>query len=284
MAGQVVRVGFIGLGDIGLPMAKRVVAHGYEVTVCGHVRREPIEEMKKLGAKEGKTAKQVAKASDVTITMVRDDIDTREVVLGPEGVLKGAQAGSGLIMMSTLSPAFCREVAEACKVKNVEVLDAPVTGTRMRASTGELGIMVGGDKRVLQKYRSLLETMGKIIHCGDLGMGQIVKLVNNMALCTNTLMTAEAVSWGIRNGADEEILIELMKMGTGNSWAVENWEFVKSMWTDPPPITYLLGAKDLSYALKIAHEIGHPCPFTELACELLKGPPPKIPERSKKIE
>jgi len=274
------RVGFIGLGDIGLPMAKRVVTHGYEVTVCGHVRREPIEEMKRLGAKEVKTPKEVAAASDVTITMVRDDNDTREVILGPGGVLEGAKEGSGIIMTSTLSPAFCRKVAEAVKAKNIAVLDSPVTGTRMRAETGELGLMVGGDRELMERYRPILETMGKIIYCGELGMGETVKLANNMALMINVVAAYEAISWGIRNGADEQLLVELMKMGTGNSWAVQNWEFVKSINVDPPPVTFYLGAKDLDYALKIGHEIRQPCPLAALCEERYVEGVLKLPEKS----
>ena len=274
------KVGFIGLGDIGLPMAKRVVTSGFETAVCGHVRREPVEEMKGLGAKEVKTPKEVAEASDVVITMVRDDNDTAQVVLGSDGVLQGSRPGSGVILMSTLSPAFCRRVGEAARAKGVNVLDAPVVGARIRAATGELGISVGGDKNVLEKYRPVLETMGKITYCGDLGMGQIVKLVNNMAVACNSWALAEAIAWGIKNGADEELLVEHLKIGSGNSWSVQNWEYTKSMFTDPPPITYHLGAKDLTYALHIGLEIGQPCPLVGLTCELYKGPPPKIPQTS----
>lgn len=260
------RIGFIGLGEMGLPMAKRVVSHDYEVAVCGHVRREPVEEMKSLGAKEVKTAREVAQASDVTITMLRDEVSTGELILGAEGVMEGAKEGSGIIMMSTLSPAFCRKVAEAGKAKSIGVLDAPVTGTSMRAETGELGIMVGGDEALMEKYRPLLETMGKIIYCGDVGVGEVVKLANNMALMINLQGALEAISWGIRNGADEKLLVELMKMGTGGSWVVQNWGFVRSMNVDPPPASFYLLAKDLDCALRIGHEIGQPCPLAAL-CE-----------------
>jgi len=284
VAQEVRRVGFIGLGDIGLPMAKRVAVGGYEVTVCGHVRREPVEEMKKLGAKEVKTPKEVAQASNVTIIMLRDDVDTGEVVLGSGGVLEGAKEGTGIILMNTLSPAFCRRVGEAAKAKNVDVLDAPVVGARMRAATGELGISVGGKKDVVEKYRPVLETMGKIVHCGDLGMGEIVKLVNNMAGAINSLAAAEAISWGIRNGASEELLVKFVKIGSGNSWVIENWDYVKSNWTDPPTALYYLGAKDLSYALEIGRELRQPCPLAGLTCELHKGPPPKIPKGPEKTD
>ena len=260
------KVGFIGLGEVGLPMAKRVITHGYKVTVCGHVRREPVQEMKRLGANEVNTPKEVAQESDVTITMLRDDGETEDVVLGVGGIMKGVRKGCGIILMSTLSPALCRRIAAAARTKGVNVIDAPVTGTRMRAATGELGIMVGGDKRIMEKHRPLLETMGKTIYCGELGMGEIVKLASNMALIINIQGAYEAISWAIRNGADEGVLVELMRTGTANSWVVQNWEWVKSMNVEPPPLTFYLGSKDLGYALRIAREIGQPCPLAAL-CE-----------------
>lgn len=260
------RVGFIGLGDIGLPMAKRVITHGYEVSVCAHIRREPVDEMRKLGAREVRTARSIAQDSDVIITMLRNDVDTAELILGSGCVLEGTKAGSAIIMMTTLSPAFCRKVADVAGRRDVGILDAPVTGTRLRAITGELSITVGGDQKLLERCRPILETMGKIIYCGGPGMGQVVKLVNNMALMINLQGAYEAISWGIMNGADEKLLVDLMKMGTANSWVLQNWEFFKSMNVAPPPVTFYLGAKDLEYALRIAHEMKQSCPLAEL-CE-----------------
>ena len=272
------KVGFIGLGDIGLPMAKRLVTHGFQTTICGHVRRAPVEEMKSLGANEVKTPREVAEASDVTVIMVQDDKQAEEVILGPDGLLGGAKEGDGILLMSTLSPAFCRKVAEAAKAKKVDVLDAPVVGARMGAKAGTLGISVGGDRDVLEKYRTVLETMGKITHCGDLGMGQIVKLANNMAATINGLAAYEAIAWGMRNGASEELLVNHMKSGSANSFVMQNWEWLKSFMTDPPQPTFYVGAKDLSYALQIAHEIGQPCPLAALACGLSIAGPPKLPK------
>jgi 3-hydroxyisobutyrate dehydrogenase-like beta-hydroxyacid dehydrogenase len=270
------KVGFIGLGDIGLPMAKRIVTGGFETTVCGHVRRAPVEEMKGLGAKEVSTPQEVASASDVTIIMVQNDKQAQDVILGPNGLLEGARDGFAILLMGTFSPAFCRQMAEAGKQKNVVVLDAPVVGARMGAEAGTLGISVGGDKAALEKFRPVLERMGKITYCGDLGMGQIVKLVNNMAAIINASVAYEAVAWGIRNGASEEMLVEHMKNGSGSSFVVQNWQWLKSMMADPPPPTFFVGAKDLSYALAIAHEVGQSCPIAALVCELLKKGPPKL--------
>jgi 2-hydroxy-3-oxopropionate reductase len=273
---MVKKVGFIGLGDIGLPMAKRVAGGGYEVTVCGHVRRAPIEEMKSVGAKEVANPKEVAQASEVTIIMVQNDKQAEEVIFGHNGLLEGAKEGDGILLTGTFAPAFCKKVAEAGKAKKVDVLDAPVVGARMGAEKGTLGISVGGDKDVLEKYRAVLETMGRITYCGDIGMGQVVKLANNICACVNAFVLAEALNWGIRNGATEEMLIEHIKIGSGNSFSAQNWQWLKSMWTDPPPPTYYVGAKDLGHVLDIGVDLRQPTPLTALCCELCKGPPPKI--------
>jgi len=271
--------GFIGLGDIGLPMAKRVLTCGFEVTVCGHRRREPVEIMKSLGANEVKTPKEVAELSEATIVMLADDNVTSEVVLGYNGIMDGIKDGAGVMLMGTLSPDICRKIEDVARAKNVDVLDAPVTGASIRAETGELGIMVGGDKEVVEKYRTVLELMGKIIFCGALGSGQIMKLANNMVLQINIHAAFEAISWGLKNGADEDLLVELMKMGTASSWVVQNWEFVKSMNTDPPSSHHWLGAKDLDYALRIGHELKQPCPLTAFVRERATAGGLKLPER-----
>jgi 3-hydroxyisobutyrate dehydrogenase len=275
MVAKVKKAGFLGLGDIGLPMAKRVVTHGFDTTVCGHVRRQPIEEMKSLGAKEVRTSKEVAQASDVTIIMVQNDKQAEEVIFGPTGLLEGTKEGDGILLMGTFSPAFCKRVGEAAGKRRVDVLDAPVVGARMGAEAGTLGISVGGNKEALEKFRPVLETMGRITYCGALGMGQIVKLVNNMCAIINSWVAAEAIAWGMKNGASEEMLVEHIKIGSGNSFSVQNWQWLKSMWTDPPPPTYHVGSKDLSYALAIGHELGQSSPIAALVCELAKKGPPK---------
>jgi 3-hydroxyisobutyrate dehydrogenase-like beta-hydroxyacid dehydrogenase len=274
---MVKKVGFIGLGDIGLPMAKRVASHGYEVTVCGHVRREPIEEMKKVGAREVNSPKEVASASDVTITMVRDVPQSQEVILGPNGVMEGSRKGSGIIIMSTLPPQFCQEVAQAGKRKGVDVLDAPVSGTRLRAADGTLTLMVGGEVEVIEKYRPVLETMGKIVHCGGVGTGEIAKLANNMALLNNIVGLVEALEWGTKCGATEEQLIEIMKTSTGDSVAVRgHFTFKENFRKYKPhilpgevPSLFTLAVKDLEIALRIADEMELSIPLTALTHHLI---------------
>lgn len=275
---DVSRVGFLGFGDIGLPMARRVIGRGYQMTICGHVRRAPIEEMKSLGAIEVQTPREVAERSDVTITMVLTEAQTREVIAGPEGLLQGAAAGTGIIMMSTLSPDFCRQMEREAAKKGVAVMDAPVAGGRVGAEAGKLGISVGGPKDALERHRALLETMGSIFYCGGVGTGEVVKLANNMVAFTNILVAHEAISWGIKNGADEDMLVKLMRIGSAGSWMLQNWEGVRKSWEDPNSPAFQIAVKDLSIALRIGEEVKHSCPFAALACEFWKAGAPRMPE------
>jgi 3-hydroxyisobutyrate dehydrogenase-like beta-hydroxyacid dehydrogenase len=275
------RVGFVGLGAVALAMAKRIVSGGFETTVCADSRRQPVEEMIKLGAQEVKSPKEVAEASDAMIVMVPDDEEAREVIYGSTGLLQGVKRGHGILLMGTFSPAFCRQVGEAARNHRVDVLDAPVMGTRMRAKAGTLDISVGGDKDALEKYRHILERLGQITYCGALGMGQVVKLVNNIAANLNARVAYEAIAWGMRNGASEDNLVNHMKMGPANSFIVQNWELVKKLHKDRPQTIWVAGSRDLSQALAIAHELRQPCPLTAVGYELNNIGPPRLPNKAK---
>ncbi len=275
------KAGFIGMGDIGLPMAKKVVEK-YPTTILGHRRREPVEEMKKLGATEVKTAREVGEASDAVVLMVQNDNQAEEVIYGENGLLEGMKSGSGILLMGTFRPRFCQRVYEDGKARGVDVIDAPVVGGRMGAEKGTLGISVGGDEEAVEKYRRILEVMGKITYCGPIGTGQIFKLANNMCAVVNPRMAYEAVAWGMRCGAREEDLVKYMASGSGSSYILQNWDWMNSIVSmDPPPPTYYVGAKDLHYALEIALEMLQPCPITALVKELQVSGPPKLPGTGK---
>jgi len=281
MSKEIKKAGFIGMGDIGLPMAKNVVTKGFPTTICGHRRRQPIEEMVALGAVEVSTPREVMQASDGTIIVVRTDQQVEDVVFGPNGLMEGIKEGDGILLMGTYRPALCQRIAREARAKGADVFDAPVVGARMGAAAGTLGISAGGDKENLERFRALLETMGKITYCGDVGMGQIVKLANNMAAIIQGLVAYEAIGWGIACGASEEMLVEHLRNGSGSSFAIQNWEWLKSFMTDPPSTTYYIGAKDLGHALEVAHEIGQPCPISGLVRELHIMRVPRLPEGPK---
>ncbi|MBI2867814.1 MAG: NAD(P)-dependent oxidoreductase [Chloroflexi bacterium] len=267
------KVGFIGLGSMGKPMAKRLVAAGFPLTVCGHTRREPVEEMKMLGAKEVKTPKEVAQASEVIITMVRDDAQTEKVIRGEAGVMDGIKSGSAIIIMSTVSATLCQQIAGEASTKGVAVLDSPVSGGTPAAEAGTLTFMVGGSEGVLSDCRPVLEAMGKnIFHLGDLGMGQAAKLANNTIALANVFVATEGLSLGTRAGIKQERLLELIRVSTGNSWVIQHWELIASLKKAHRPGGSLdMMYKDIALALDLAKELHVDLPLAALTMQLNVG-------------
>lgn len=212
------RVGFIGLGAMGLPMAKRVVGAGHDTFTTFHVRRAPADDLAGLGARVLATAADVARAADVVITILPADRELKETVFGEQGVLQGLSRGKVLIDMTTATSLSMQEVAQAVAGAGAEVLDAPVSGGTPAAAQGTLTIMVGGDAALLERCRPLLETMGRqIVHVGPVGQGKVVKMVNQMMAAAHLLMIGEAFALGVRCGADPKTLYEVIKTSSGYS-------------------------------------------------------------------
>ncbi|HEX77100.1 MAG TPA: NAD(P)-dependent oxidoreductase [Dehalococcoidia bacterium] len=266
------KVGFIGLGNMGKPMAKRLLSHGFEVTSCAHVRREAIEELKRLGLVELASPQEVAHASDVTITMVRDTHESEVVILGERGVLHGMGEGSTLIMMSTIYPDFCQRVAQLAAARGVQVLDSPVSGGPMGVERGTLALMVGGDEGVIEGCRPILEAMGRIFHCGGVGMGMVTKLANNAVLFVTAAILSEAIVLARAYGMAEERLLDIFKNASANSWAVQNWEFMKWVRDSYIPgdlgTTMGLAMKDLRTCLDVANRKEIRMPLTAVVSHL----------------
>lgn len=212
------RVGFIGLGAMGLPMAKRVVGAGHETFITFHHRREPADELAALGAKVLGSAAEVARSADVVITILPADKELKETVFGERGLLQGFSRGRVLIDMTTATALSMKEVEQAVVAAGGEVLDAPVSGGTPAAAQGTLTIMVGGEGRLLERCRPLLEAMGKqIVHVGAVGQGKVVKMVNQMMAAAHVLMIGEAFALGMRCGADPGTLYEVIKTSSGYS-------------------------------------------------------------------
>jgi 3-hydroxyisobutyrate dehydrogenase-like beta-hydroxyacid dehydrogenase len=212
------KIGFIGLGAMGLPMAKRIVGAGHQTFTTLHRRREPVDELVAAGAKTLKSVAEVAEAADVIITILPADKELREVVLGDEGVVQGLSSGKVLIDMTSATALTMQEVQRAVTGAGGEVLDAPVSGGTPAAAQGTLTIMVGGEAWLLERYRPLLETMGKtIVHVGAVGQGKVVKMVNQMMAAAHLVMIGEAFALGIRCGADPSTLFDVIKTSSGYS-------------------------------------------------------------------
>lgn len=211
-------VGFIGLGAMGLPMAKRVLSAGHTIYTTFHRRREPAEELRAMGASILATSAEVAKAADVVITILPADAELREVVCGADGILGGMTSGKVLIEMTSGTAMAMQEIAAAIEGKGASVLDAPVSGGTPAAEQGTLTVMVGGDEALLERFRPLLQAMGtRILHVGKVGQGKIVKIVNQMMAAVHLLTIGEAFALGIKNGADPDVLYEVIKSSSGYS-------------------------------------------------------------------
>ena len=266
---QALRVGFVGLGTMGTPMARCILKKGFPLTVYD-ARAAAAAELVREGAAAVGSAREVAAAADITITMVTDSPHVQAAVLGPGGVLEGLGANATLIEMSTIDPAVTREVGAAVRAKGARMIDAPVGRSSAAAATGDLIIMVGGDEETIDYCRPVLETMGSVIHhCGPLGAGITTKVVNNLLSSSILLSVAEAMVLGVKAGLDPAKMVEVMS-GTGaGCWQLENTFKNKVLKRDfAPGFKVDLAHKDLGLALSLARENGVPLLLGGLAREL----------------
>ena len=196
------RIGFIGLGIMGRPMAGHLVDAGYAVTVWNRTRSK-MQALVERGAAAGESPKDVAARSDLTITMVADTPDALDVILGTEGVIHGARRGSVVVDMSTISPVATREIARQLGERGVEMLDAPVSGGERGAIDAALSIMAGGKPEVFERVLPVFQKMGKqIVHLGGSGAGQVTKACNQLVLSLTLLGVAEALTLAQKAGVD----------------------------------------------------------------------------------
>jgi len=219
------RVGFVGTGIMGAPMARNALKAGFPVTVTNRTlaRAEPLA---KDGATVVKTPREVAERSDIVVTMVPNTPHVEAAVFGPDGVAAGARDGLLLIDMSTISPTATRDVAERA-AKNTppfHTLDAPVSGGEIGAIEARLSIMIGGDAEDVKRATPLFEALGKtIVHIGDHGAGQACKLANQIAVAINNLGVSEALVFAASQGIDLEKTRQVIAGGAGSSWAMINY-------------------------------------------------------------
>ncbi len=263
------KVGFIGLGIMGKPMARNLMEAGYELTV--HNRSpEKAEELGEAGATVAASPREAAENSDVVITMLPDSPQVREVVAGEDGVLEGIGEGSLLIDMSTISPVVTEELAEAVKQKGASMLDAPVSGGDVGAIEGTLSIMVGGDEEDFERARPLFEAMGKTVtHVGPTGAGQVVKAANQIVVALTIEAVSEALVLGSKGGVAPEKILEVLSGGlAGNKvMEVKREKFLTHKFD--PGFRSELHHKDLGIALAAGREYGVVLPVTALVDQML---------------
>ena len=215
------KVGFVGLGIMGRPQALNLRKAGYELAVWAR-RRQSMQPLLDAGAVGCASPKEAAAISDVTFVMVADTPDVEQVILGLDGIIEGAKPGSVVVDMSTISPVVTREIAEKLAGKNIEMLDAPVSGGDIGAINGTLSIMVGGKPGVFARVKPLFECMGKnIVHIGANGAGQVAKACNQIIAAVTLEAVAEALTLARRNGADPARVREAMLGGFAWSKVLE---------------------------------------------------------------
>jgi 3-hydroxyisobutyrate dehydrogenase len=266
---NMLRVGFIGLGAMGLPMARNILRAGFPLTVWAR-RPEATDLIRQDGAAGADSPAALAKESDIVILMVTNSPDVEGLVAGPEGILQTPHEGLVIVDMSTISPSVSRDMATRCGEQGVFFLDAPVSGGTQGAQAGTLSIMVGGDSSAFDRARPVLDAMGaKIFHVGPSGAGEVIKLANNILVGSIAAATAEALVLGVKAGADLEVMAEVIGVSTGASWQLSN-QFPLRAFTggfQPGFMTNLL-AKDLDLALELAAEQRTPLLMTAIARQL----------------
>ena len=265
------KIGFIGLGIMGEPMALNLLKAEYSLTVYNRTAHR-MEKLVHAGAAGALSPQEVAAQSEVIITMVTDSSDVEEVILGQNGVLYGLHPGSVVIDMSTISPAVTRHLAEEIGKKGSEMLDAPVSGGDVGAIAGTLAIMVGGKKEAFQHCLPVLQAMGKsVTHVGGHGMGQTVKLCNQILVSVTNLAVCEAVEFARKAGVDPLVMIEAVKEGAAGSWQLANLGPKMVADNFAPGFMINLQQKDLRLSLEAAHAMQLPLPALALVNQLFAG-------------
>ena len=258
------KVGFIGLGGIGKPMAINVAKAGFELTVHD-LRDQPLEELRQHGARVAASAREVATASDIVLASLPSNDASKDVALGPDGVLAGAKAGDIYIELSTISPEVVHVIAAQAAEKEITVLDAPVSGSVAQRREGTLSVMVGGDAAALNRAMPVLQAFGeKVFHVGESGAGATVKLVNNLLAGIGMVATMEALVLGVKAGLSVEVLQDVISASSGGSPMFRSMvERITTQSPEPPTgQTADMGlhtiAKDMKLAVELAQQVAAP--------------------------
>ena len=246
--------GFIGIGQMGRRMSKRILEAGYSLTVCD-LNKEAASPLLEMGARWADTPAEVAASCRVVISSLPAPQDVEGVVYGEKGLKAGWKEGDIYIDMSTNSPSVIRKIAREAGSMGVAVLDAPVSGGTKAAETGNLVIMVGGDRSSLERVRAVLETMGqKVVLVGDAGCGNIAKLVNNLIALTCNSITAESFVLGVKAGIDPKTLWDIITESTGNNWCLQQYFDSVFKGNFEPGFKVSLAYKDIGLALELGKE------------------------------
>lgn len=264
-------IGFIGCGNMGKGMVKNLLKAGNKVKVFD-VNEEAAKALAADGAVPTKSVKECAQGAEVVMLSLPSPEAVEKSITGPEGVLEVLQPGSYIIDLSTIDPDTTKRIHSIAAAKGIRTLDAPVSGGPHGAASASLSVMVGGDKEDFEAVRDILSVIGdpkKIVYCGPIGSGQVVKLCNNTAAAIQTIALAETLLMGVKAGVDLKVLVESFKASSANCYTLED-RFPKTVFRDnyePPVFALYLMHKDVSLYMATAMSLKVPSPIAALANE-----------------
>ncbi|MDK2823596.1 MAG: 2-hydroxymethylglutarate dehydrogenase [Clostridia bacterium] len=264
------KLGFIGLGNMGGPMAANLLKAGYDVTVYD-VNEKSVENLTKQGAKAAFNPKGVAEGVDVILLSLPNPAIVTQVVTGINGVLEGIKKGSVILDLSTVTPNTIIKLVPQVEAKGAKILDAPVSGGVPGAIAGKLTIMVGGDQETFEKCQPILEAIGKnIYYLGEVGSGLTVKLINQFLFAANLAALVEAFSLAAKVGIDAEKMVEILLKSSGSSYALNTRHEKIANNNFEPGFQIELMLKDLSLVSAMAHENDIPLQIGDSAAQLYR--------------
>ncbi|BCD84129.1 NAD-dependent L-serine dehydrogenase [Pseudomonas solani] len=271
------KIAFIGLGNMGLPMARNLLKAGHELKVFDLVQ-SAVDELVAEGAKAANDAHDAVSGVEIVVSMLPASRHVEGLYLGDDGLLAFIRAGTLVLECSTIAPDSARKVHAQAKALGIDLLDAPVSGGTAGAAGGTLTFMVGGDGNTLEKARPVLAAMGKnIFHAGPEGAGQVAKVCNNQVLAVQMIATAEAMALGVANGLDPSALAEIMRQSSGGNWVLERYNPWPGVMAAAPASNGYQGgfmaelmAKDLGLAQEAAQLTQNSTPMGALALQLYK--------------
>ena len=265
------RIGFIGLGVMGRRIAANIIKSGYNLKVFDLVE-EAVEELKDLGADAASSPADTAAGSDIIFTSLPNEDIVKKVITGQDGVLKGASQGAIIVDLSSITPGVIKAIGRDAAEKRIFVLDAPVSGGAVGAEKGTLTVMIGGDVKVVEKARPVINTFSKkVYHLGELGAGDTAKLVNNLLLGVNMAAVSEALVLGVKAGLDPDVMYDLISQSSGSSYALEaKYPGFISERNFKPGFTIDLQYKDLELALSMSKELGMPLMIGSFAQQIFQ--------------
>lgn len=263
------RIGMIGLGIMGKPMAKNLLKAGYDLTVTNR-NKATAEELVALGAKATSNI-EIGAQCDLVLTMLPNSPQVKAVMLGENGVAAHMKPGTVFIDMSSIDPMASKELAQELAKKGIEMLDAPVSGGEPKAVDGTLSFMVGGKKNVFERCKPILEAMGSSVTlCGDVGAGNTTKLANQIIVACNIQALAEALTLAKMAGVDLELVYQAIRGGLAGSAVMDAKAPMMAAGDDKPGFKIDLHIKDLKNALDCAHSTGAPMPMTAAVQEIFQ--------------